>query len=273
MKAINRIISLVVVALLAFGAYHIAPVQAKAFVNSGVDLFGAVLSHFTSQPSSDPSAGKGLSDLKSLFSSATPAVDPADFSFLGEGADGKPLRWNPCAPIHVIVNTNEATPGALEDVKQALATLSSTSGLSFVVDGPTDVIPQSNWYSTKWQGSDFPPVVIAWAKTAESDVFSDGDESGRGGPAYATINGETRYVTGEVILNSEQNSLYAPGFGPGMTRGTLLLHELGHLVGLNHAKDKGQVMYPYTGWFSPKDYTSADLAGLNQLGSARGCAL
>ena len=45
----------------------------------------------------------------------------------------------------------------------------------------------------------------------------------------------------------------------------MILHELGHLVGLGHVKDKRQNMYPV---ISARNvhYASGDLAGLRLLG-------
>ncbi len=47
---------------------------------------------------------------------------------------------------------------------------------------------------------------------------------------------------GTVVINSSFNWL-TPGFGSGTTLGKLLMHELGHVVGLGHAEGRPQVMY------------------------------
>ena len=50
------------------------------------------------------------------------------------------------------------------------------------------------------------------------------------GSAAATSTGAA--IRGYVVLNAQQNRMYRAGFGSGVTRGTLLLHEIGHVVGL-----------------------------------------
>jgi predicted Zn-dependent protease len=43
-----------------------------------------------------------------------------------------------------------------------------------------------------------------------------------------------------------------------------MLHELGHLVGLDHVDDPGQLMYPVTA-LAVTDYAAGDLRGLHRL--------
>jgi hypothetical protein len=48
-----------------------------------------------------------------------------------------------------------------------------------------------------------------------------------------------------------------------------ILHELGHVAGLNHVARHGEVMYPEIDARSPAVYGSGDLAGFQQLANAR----
>lgn len=64
------------------------------------------------------------------------------------------------------------------------------------------------------------------------------------------------------------------GFGPGVTWGRIMLHELGHVVGLGHVSDPNQVMHgPITDPSSATNsaYGIGDLAGLRLLGRQAGC--
>ena len=72
------------------------------------------------------------------------------------------------------------------------------------------------------------------------------------------------YVTGFVVLDGPQltQRLSSPD-GPGAVRATML-HELAHLVGLDHVDDPGQLMYDTQVQF---DFQAGDLAGLVQLGA------
>jgi len=62
-----------------------------------------------------------------------------------------------------------------------------------------------------------------------------------------------------------------PGFTAGASVGALLLHELGHAVGLNHVSLRSQIMYPTIGSWTRAGYHYGDLEGLRAVGRAAGC--
>ncbi len=69
----------------------------------------------------------------------------------------------------------------------------------------------------------------------------------------------------------------APGFGAigaeGVTWGRVILHELAHVVGLGHTRDRDQLMYPDTAQQTSHttDYRAGDKEGLRLLGREAGC--
>ena len=52
------------------------------------------------------------------------------------------MRWNPCAVVHWRADLGLAPPGALATVQQAVATLSSATGITFHTTAPPSYIPQ-----------------------------------------------------------------------------------------------------------------------------------
>jgi hypothetical protein len=198
-------------------------------------------------------------------------------------------RWNPCQPaVTFKVNPKHAAKTkagrarAVRDAKGAIARLSYETGISFRYTGRTSRIPKNT--SDEW--ADRMPnaeLDIAWVNQTKTKGRTD--LLGRAGRGYAAGTGGYSYkfwrvgdgpwngVSGRgfVVLNAAQNKKFRPGFGSGATRGDLLLHELGHVVGLNHVGSNDEVMYPTIIRRGKAGYNAGDRAGLARLGRAQGC--
>jgi hypothetical protein len=198
---------------------------------------------------------------------------------VSKNSDGSVVRWNPCSAIQYQVNLTYAPPGAWTDIQLALAKVSAATGMQFSYAGRTTVIPQATYGSGYNPLRTRPPLLIAWAApgtgTGQTDLLTS-TIAGRGGWrsiswSYNGVFHKPRIYTGFVVLNKKYN--YLPGgFGSGHTRGELLMHELGHAVGLNHTADKTQIMYPTTTTYSAT-WGAGDTTGLRRVGRAYGCLL
>ena len=58
-------------------------------------------------------------------------------AFMMTTADGRPVTYDPCRPIHYIVNPTGMPRGGLELLRSAIREISAASGLAFVEDGVT----------------------------------------------------------------------------------------------------------------------------------------
>ncbi|MBU6213938.1 MAG: matrixin family metalloprotease [Actinomycetales bacterium] len=198
------------------------------------------------------------------------------------------MRWNPCqASIAYRVNlaqaasTSTGRAAALKDVKGAIARLSTATGIHYRYLGTTTRIPTGvDW----WRNTGDAELIVAWVNQSSSAYRtslllrdSRGWLSGTAGWQswrWGAFNGQpagAAIVRGYVVLNAAQRSQYAAGFGAGRTRGELLIHELGHTVGLNHVSPTSQIMYPYMIKRSSANYASGDRAGLAKVGRPAGC--
>ena len=201
---------------------------------------------------------------------ARPKGSSDDYRFLAF-ANGEPVRWNPCQPIHYVVNLSEAPGGSLGDVQEAIRRVSADTGIRFAFDGSTQEIPQQGWSSFRPQvyGARWAPVVIAWAYQSQTDIpFEQGDSH------YAAVarplappDGTPQFVSGWVVVNAADD--YPPGWDSPSEQGPTILHELGHVMGLDHVTSKYELMEPSGGYMT--DFGPGDLAGLERLGADQGC--
>lgn len=193
---------------------------------------------------------------------------------LNHNRNGSVTRWNPCdGAIHVLINAGRAGAGGVADARAALAALGQQTGLSFVYDGATTFVP-----TTTNAGSQPARLVIAWAPpgagAGQSNYYSSGavGEGGWRSSGTSSNGGATwnwKIVQGFVVV--DPNVSMAGGFGNGVTRGALLLHELGHVVGLGHSGDSAQAMYPVLSSKTFGSYGAGDAAGLTAVGATQGC--
>ncbi len=193
-----------------------------------------------------------------------PPIDAGDYAFLAE-RNGAPITYSPCRRLEVVVNTTGAPPGAYQAVEEAVSQVGAAAGLSLTVAGETDEEYRRNRdpYQPERYGETWAPILVSWASRETVPEFA-GAAVGLGGSlSVDPRRGGPSYVTGEVTLNREYFSVSTTA---GLLR-EVLLHELGHVLGLDHVPDEGQVMTSEARGGRPLG--SGDLAGLALLGQGR----
>jgi hypothetical protein len=163
------------------------------------------------------------------------------------------------------VRPDGAPPGGDRLVADALAEVSAATGLRFVSDGTTDEAPaegrpahQPERYGDRWA-----PVLVTWATPAEVPALA-GTVAGLGGSDAVSAGGPWVYVTGAVTVDADWAAAAARSPGGRADVQAVLVHEFGHVVGLDHVDDPAELMYPDND--GQRQLGPGDRAGLAALG-------
>ena len=195
------------------------------------------------------------------------------YAFMATSPDGQAVAYSSCRPIDYVVNPAGMPPEGPRLIADAIGQVSTATGLKFTDEGATTEPPsehrpvrQPDRYHQQWA-----PVLIAWSTP---DQYPALRTAGAGGDLIEGVGGSTSlqpggsqvsyYVTGEVVLSRDALAqlLRRP---TGYVRArAVLLHELGHLVGLNHVQDRNELMDPVLSGLT--GYGPGDRAGLARLG-------
>jgi hypothetical protein len=211
--------------------------------------------------------------LGAIVTSWVMRYDPAnhrdEHRFIARDLGGDPVRWNPCEPVHYVVNVAEAPPGSLEDVQEAVRRVSAATGIAFAYDGLTDEVLERrrDMVQTRY-GQRWAPVLVAWVDPDDADVsFRTEGDVAAGVAAPFTPPGSDVIVSGWIAINADDPN--PPGFADPDDQGPVVLHEWAHVMGLDHVKAPGQLMHPAGGGMS--GFGPGDLEGLRQVGRSQGC--
>lgn len=172
------------------------------------------------------------------------AVEPEDgpgvFAFVRtQRGSEDPVTWSPCDPIRYVVNPDGAPDGWEDLVFDAVTTVEEASGFRFDDEGTTD----DRDFDRRGSGLSPKPVLIGWSDEEETPGLA-GSVAGLGGAAWQRRSvGREWFTTGMVVLDTDvYDRLEGERRGADAMRG-ILVHELGHVVGLDHVDDPRELMY------------------------------
>ncbi|MCW2752765.1 MAG: matrixin family metalloprotease [Marmoricola sp.] len=201
-----------------------------------------------------------------------PTLNPhpdASYAFMAHqaGDPSAPVGYDPCTTIDVQVNLAGAPPDGLSLVRTAIARVEGATGLRFHLAGTTDRRPQwTNEFLPTVLGRVEPsPVLVSWATAGQVHQLA-GNVAGIGGSVAVSEGGGTRwYVTGGITLDADYYAELDKSSDGRPEELAILLHEFGHVVGLAHVHDDGELMNADN--VGRLSYGPGDLSGLAKIGA------
>lgn len=209
----------------------------------------------------DAQAGRVLPEVVTVVS--------GPHAFLASHQDGSPVVPDPCRPLHWTMNAQGMPDGGEDLVREAVRQVSAATGLAFVEDAPTTetIVPEREAVQVGRYGDRWAPLLVAVTDDATMAALG-GDVAAVAQPTTIEPSGpgSARVVSGQIAIDDDfvTDSLRDPAGQAGLRM--VVLHELGHVVGLDHVDDPTQVMHGRASLFY---LGSGDKEGLARAGAGR----
>ena len=198
---------------------------------------------------------------------AVPVGTVGSYAFLHTAADGSPIGYDPCRPVRYVVRPDGMPDGGQELLEEAAAIVGDAAGLVLEYVGTTDEAPtvervliQPERYGDAWA-----PVLVAWADESTMPELAGGVVGLGGSAAVPGAHGQGEWLAGgRVVLDVPDLTAMVASPGGRERARAMVVHELAHVLGLDHVDDPGELMYPVNA--TRLDLGPGDRAGLALLG-------
>lgn len=193
------------------------------------------------------------------------STDSREFSRITDSSGSKVETWSTCSPVSWYLQKEMAPRWSLRLLKKNFKLLSSLTGVSFVYGGPVSGVSEPGF-------SPPPGLSVAFVKSGSlSPSGSSSKVAGLTRLWLSKTEADVSRISSAVVIYDLSAGAYLSrtarksGKQPSSRMWQpLLLHELGHAVGLGHIDSKRELMYPSLR-ASLMSFQKGDLAGLADI--------
>jgi hypothetical protein len=184
------------------------------------------------------------------------------YAFLDTVDGTRPVTFSSCRPLQVAVYPAGGPRNAEQLVREAVAQVRAATGLDIVVAG-TFGGHAPNWNFEAAPITLVDPVSVSWQDGEAIAAMTD-DVAGLGGsPTVTSAHGTPYRVAGTIALARDW-FVRMEEQGQHDLALAVVLHEFGHVLGLDHVDSPGELMYHDN--IGRTSFGAGDLQGLRLLG-------
>jgi|694.fasta_scaffold02028_28 hypothetical protein len=174
------------------------------------------------------------------------------YAFVRLGPDGLPARWDPCSSLTWRIDWSNTPKGFPKksfkrNAINAMRQIRKATGLQIRMSDSTAV----------------PSILVQFARTKDMP-----GEDVLGYAAVSVSRDNSKILHADIVLDATAPQRPDVSW---VSWKNVLLHEMGHAVGLNHAEDESQVMFEFSN--GTEKFLSGDLTALSIVGAANGCLI
>lgn len=196
-----------------------------------------------------------------------PVTTQGSYAFLHTAPDGSPIGYDPCRPVRYVVRPDGMPEGGQELIEEAAVVVGQAAGLVLEYAGTTDeepaverVLIQPERYGDLWA-----PVLVAWADETTMPELAGGVVGLGGSAAVPGARGQGEWLAaGRVVLDAPDVGAMLDRPGGHVRARAMVVHELAHVLGLDHVDDPDELMHPVNA--TRTDLGPGDRAGLALVG-------